>query len=395
MSARFSIRLCTLSSIVLVGLATGCSKRSTGETFTNCKLPIADGDIGASVGGFPRNSNRIASTGTVNATVILVDFSDAVATMTPAAAFAKISGATATFTEMSYGKMQFTMTPKLQWLRMSKASTQYALKDQTGLQEYIQEAVNLADSTVDFSTTSTVIVLTNPDASGIGTIGPAFLRSAGHGVTTQDGKEILNGAASAYDLNTWGSIWLNHETGHTLGLVDLYSSEANSFEDSLKYVGGFSYMGYNSFESNAPGLTAWERWLLGWLDDSQVSCKTPKSDGEISALITPVGTTGGLKAVVVPIGSTKVLVVESRRASGIDAKIAKTGALVYTVDSSVRSGSGPINVYPRGSDTLFTNSPLSAGESVSVQGVEVEVVSSASDGDTVRISTSSKLWVEK
>lgn len=155
-------------------------------------------------------------------------------------------------------------------------------------------------------------------------------------------------------------------------------------------------MGLNSFDSNAPGLSAWERWLLGWLDDSQVLCKNPKTDGEINTPPrSPVGTTGGLKAVVIPLGSTKVLVVESRRASGIDAKIAKTGALVYAVDSSIRSGSGPVKVYPKGSDALFTNSPLSAGESVSVQGIEVEVVSSASDGDTVRISASGKLWVDK
>jgi hypothetical protein len=29
-----------------------------------------------------------------------------------------------------------------------------------------------------------------------------------------------------------------------------------------RYVGQFSYMGYSSFESNAPSLLAYERWNL-------------------------------------------------------------------------------------------------------------------------------------
>ena len=385
------------ASLMFVSSLVGCSKKSTTPLYSNCKLTIPTDQSQVSIGGFPRNPNRLASTGTVNVTVIMVDFPDAVATKNPAQAYAMISGATATFTEMSYGRLNYSMTPTLQWFRMSKKSTEYSFEKYQTHHDYIQEAVALADSTVDFSNTDLLVVLANPDSEGIGTRGPTLAVNPGSGVTA-DGKEMLNVVTSAHDLNTWGSIWLNHESTHALGLVDLYTynPESHTAAGLLPYTGGFGYMGYNSFESNAPGLTAWERWVLGWLDDSQVLCANPRIAGEINTLITPLGQTGGQKAVVIPISDAKVVVVESRRALGIDANIVKTGALVYTVDSSLGSGYGPIEVFPRGSeaDPLFTASPRTAGEVVDAGGMHVEVVTSDATGDTVKI-TANKFWIEK
>lgn len=383
-----SLSLCFLFIFLLSACTKKKAEEASTEIFTNCKIPIADGGGGVAI-GHPRYSDRLASTGTVQATVIMVDFPDAVAVKTPAQAFAMISGATATFNEMSYGRLQYTITPTLQWFRMSKASNQYDFNTYQGHKEYIQEAVALADSTVDFSSTQSLIILSNPDASGIGTKGPAMTASPGYGVTA-DGNEMLNIVTSAYDLNTWGSIWLNHEVTHTLGLVDLYAyqplNSANQY-DSLRYTGMFSYMGYNSFDSNSPGLTAWERWILGWIDDDQVQCANPRVDGEINTLITPIGDSGGQKAVVVPIGATKVIVVESRRAQGIDSDLAKAGALVYTVDSSIGSGMGAIQVYPADTaDPLYLQSPRALNESVSVGGYRIEVTTTSAAGDNVRIT---------
>lgn len=393
----FAVAKPFFTCIVLMGLLGACTKRTSDQLYTNCQLTKSDATSSISIGGFPRNANRIPSTGTVRVTVLMVDFPDAVATKTPAEAYAMISGATATFNEMSYGKMVYTMTPNLQWLRMDKNSTEYNFSTYNTHLEYIKKAVDLADATVDFSNTDLIVVLANPDSQGIGSRGPTLTTSPGYGITA-DGHEILNAITSAYDLNEWGSIWLNHESTHALGLVDLYAYKpsANTAAGLLPYTGGFSYMGYNSFSSNAPGLTAWERWVLGWLDDSQVLCSNPSIDGEINTLITPIGTTGGQKAVVVPVSATKVVVVESRRADGIDANISKTGALVYTVDSSIDSGYGPVRVYPKGAadDPLFTQSTRTTGESVTTSGIKVEVISSTSEGDTVRI-TSGQFWIDR
>ena len=353
-----------------------------------CKLPVADGRGDVSIGGWPRITERSKTTGTVNATVIMVDFSDAPATMTPQAAFAKISGATATFSEVSYGQLNYAFNPQYKWYRMSKPSTQYAPLTQSFVthRAYIAEAAALADSEVDFSSTDSIVILSNPDARGLGMAGPAFAAIRGNGLTL-DGKYISNGTTSAYDLNYWKSIWLNHEITHTMGLVDVYAAtrenSANSY-DGHRYVGEFSYMGFSSFEGNAPGLFAFERWNLGWIDDAQIVCSSAK---EISQLITPVQSGGGIKAVIVPLSRTKALVVESRRAIGLDSKIAKTGALVYIVDSSVQSGYGPVKIYPSSvsTDPRYLQAPRAVGESVTVEGITVSVTSATSAGDTVSI----------
>ena len=361
------------------------------DLLADCKLPVADGRGDVSIGGWPRIDERLKSTGDVIATVIMVDFPDAPATMTPTDAFARISPSADVFTEMSYGKLNYRFKPQLKWYRMSKKSSDYVAGGWTFIKhrDYIVEAAKLADVDIDFNKTDSLIILANPDARGMGYSGPAFAAIRKNGITL-DGKYISNGATSAYDLNDWKSIWLNHEVTHTLGLVDLYaftqSNSANRY-DNLRYTGEFSYMGFSSYESNAPSLFAFERWNLGWISDSQIKCV---KDAKSTELISPVQTSGGVKAVVVPISRTKAVVIESRRATGIDKNIAKSGALVYVVDSSIQSGQGPVRVFPSdiGSDPRYLKAPRALGESVTTEGVTIKVIKSDDSGDTVEITKS-------
>ena len=361
------------------------------DLLADCKLPIADGRGDVSIGGWPRIDERLKSTGDVIATVVMVDFPDAPASMTPTDAFARISQSADVFNEMSYGKLSYTFKPQLKWYRMSKKSTDYVAGGWTFIKhrEYITEAAKLADVDIDFSKTDSLIILANPDSTGIGNSGPAFAATRKNGITL-DGKYISNGATSAYDLNNWKSIWLNHEVTHTLGLVDLYaftqSNPANRY-DGLRYTGEFSYMGFSSYESNAPSLFAFERWNLGWINDSQIKCL---KDAKSTELISPVQTSGGVKAVIIPISRTKAVVIESRRAIGIDKNIAKSGALVYVVDSSIQSGQGPVKVFPSdvSSDPRYLKAPRALGESVTTEGITVKVTKSDASGDTVEITKS-------
>jgi len=361
------------------------------DLLADCKLPVADGRGDVSIGGWPRIDERLKSTGGVIATVVMVDFPDAPASMTPTDAFARISPSADVFNEMSYGKLSYTFKPQLKWYRMSKKSTDYVAGGWTFIKhrEYITEAAKLADVDIDFSKTDSLIILANPDSTGIGNSGPAFAAIRKNGITL-DGKYISNGATSAYDLNNWKSIWLNHEVTHTLGLVDLYaftqSNSANRY-DNLRYTGEFSYMGFSSYESNAPSLFAFERWNLGWINDSQIKCL---KDAKSTELISPVQTSGGVKAVIIPISRTKAVVIESRRAIGIDKNIAKSGALVYVVDSSIQSGQGPVKVFPSdvSSDPRYLKAPRAFGESVTTEGITVKVTKSDASGDTVEITKS-------
>lgn len=374
----------------------GCAKKKSDSVYTNCKIPKSEGQA-ISISGFPRYESRLPSTGNVNATVLFIDFPDKPATKSVAQAYSLVSDAAAVFTEQSYGRMNFVMsTPALSWLRMSKPSTDASYSSDR--YSVVNEAISLANPTVNFASTDLVVVITDPDVTAF-SIGPAFTATQGINGITVDGKEITNFVNSGYDLSSWGSIWLNHEVTHTLGLVDLYrygAAGAPGAKDFILYdVGNFSYMGNNSFESNSPGLTAWERWVLGWLDDSQMTCVNPYTSGPITSQITALHSSGGQKALVIPVNDTQVVVVETRRANGIDANIIKTGTLVYLVNSKAGSGNGAIKVYPKTgiTDPYLTLAPRSVGESVTVAGIKVEVVSSSSTEDTVTVSANG-IWID-
>ena len=123
------------------------------DVTADCKLPVADGRGDVSIGGWPRIDERLKSTGDVTATVVMVDFPDAPASMTPTDAFARISPSADVFKEMSYGKLNYTFKPQLKWYRMSKNSSDYVAGGWTFIKhrDYITEAAKLADADIVFS----------------------------------------------------------------------------------------------------------------------------------------------------------------------------------------------------------------------------------------------------
>lgn len=335
-----------------------------------CRLPDTanEGHIGS---GFPRPADRIPPIGTVNAAVLFADFDDVPATMTPEDVFAMVSpGAQDYFATVSYGRMELILQPHLKWLRLREPSATYgdAVLSFDAHRAHLQEAMDLADHEVDFSDSDLVVVLNNPNADAI-PYGPTFTGfSDPVGAITADGALITNGVTSGVDLSFWGFLWLNHEMGHSMGLVDLYS-----YEGLPGFTGEFSLM--NDIAGEAPEYLAYERWLLGWLDDDQIVCQ---ADDRVTAL-TPIEAEGGTKAVILPIGDSRSLVVESRRALGYDSALQRTGALVYTLDSAIPSGFGPIEVTNEGQT-------LQERESVTVDGYTVTVLASGPNGDTVQVS---------
>ncbi len=347
----------------------------TAPDLAACRLPARFSDLGL---GLPRVANRLPTVGTVRLTVLFVDFADAVSTRTPQSAFAVISpGAEDFYRVVSYGKMNLIFEPHFAWLRMSKPSTGYGWSALTfaAHKAYIQEAINLAGASVDFSRSDGFVIISNPDAGAL-TNGPAFVALPGSGVTA-GGKTFENGSTSGRDLLTWGAYWVNHEMGHTMGLPDLYAFNGSAH----RFVGGFSLMGLIS--GAAREYFAWERWLLGWVADAQVLCAKP---GTTSATLSPVELAGGTKLVVVPNGLTTAVVVESRRTQGYDTSGITPGVLVYYIDTSIASGNGVLKVLPiNDADTNKGTAPLGIGRSLTFGGVTVTFVSQDAAGDHVRV----------
>jgi M6 family metalloprotease-like protein len=301
------------------------------------------------------------SLGVVRSKVLFVDFGNAPAGETPEDTFARVSGATELYAEVSHGRMDYQLEPHLKWLRIPSSGSNG--------QSYIQTAIDLADAEVDFSGVDQVVVLNDPNSS------PFFNGPSHFHRVSADGHEINHEITGGQDLAHWGHPWLNHEAGHSMGLPDLYS-----YGGGHPFVGEFDIMGLQSGRSIGP--FTYHRWMLGWVDDDQVYCLT---EGELTVDLSPIELQQGLKAVVVPTGATTGVVIESRRALGVDSGMQKEGVVVYTVDSTIGSGQGPIKIVSNESSPFY-NAPLANGESIVSGNVSIEVTSATSEGDTVKVT---------
>jgi hypothetical protein len=259
--------------------------------------------------------------------MLLGDFSDMASTETAdAAAAAFVPGATSWYTEASYGRMVLDVTVHRKWLRLSQPAANYAYDPRVGGDPYrfIRELVMLADAEIDFSQY---------------TLSPLNIN-----VISADGKRLryltILGADFRFpnapaDLAQHG---MAHETAHQFGLPDLYSVVPN--------VPVFGYVGYwDVMSSHAQGahFFAWHKQKLGWLQAQDMVCL---ETGGLEAVVQPIETSGGLKAVAIRTAPTRVIVAEVRRRVGRDVRLGDEGVLVYSVDGTIGNGNGPIRILP-------------------------------------------------
>jgi hypothetical protein len=87
------------------------------------------------------------------------------------------------------------------------------------------------------------------------------------------GLRVRHAVTFGADIRTpranYGSFVLVRETGHLLGLPDLYEFSPPSLNEKIRRVGGWDIM---SFNTPGAGFLAWQRLKLGWLDPGQVRC---------------------------------------------------------------------------------------------------------------------------
>ena len=123
-----------------------------------------------------------------------------------------------------------------------------------------------------------------------------------------------------------------HETGHLLGLPDLYDVGG-----STAGIGFWGLMGSGNWNvAYRPAhMTAWSRAELGWVTEFLVATDTTLDLGPIESSDT---------AYVVPIGgTTEYFLLENRQPLGSDAELKGTGLLIWHVDSALIAARRPAN----------------------------------------------------
>ncbi|RWA13533.1 hypothetical protein EKO27_g1534 [Xylaria grammica] len=276
-----------------------------------CKL-AADQNVYLSA-GFGYELNCAPSVGTLSAFMIFVDFPDQGADESTPEVLHDffLPSAADWYDGASYGALGLSVTADTsRFYRMPSTAASYNWE--RGLtaeqhQHYIQDAL----------------------------AAPTFMGD----VTTRDGTYVARKSVTfGYDgYRTWGSLVLNHETGHTMCLPDYYPFNGSA---TGLFIGGWDLMGLISGPS--PDYFAWDKWRLGWLSDDQVDCVAEA--GQTAHVLSPLEAPGGKKAVVVKHNDTSVLVAELRSPIGVDSASCATGILLYTVSTTIATGEGPVRV---------------------------------------------------
>jgi len=292
----------------------------------------------------------VGSTGHLHALLVPVDFPDAPAT-DPPAFYRDLFTATTPhwYAESSYGRLSFDIASLDHYVRMSNPIDSYNLLNccpSASIHAFFQELISKIDPEVDFSQVDSVYAIA-PAAAGPHMTILLWRRWPGSGIVA-DGHEVLNGVVGNGNYNPATAYYLahyamTHETGHMMGLADLYGRACPTCVDTHDWVGVWSMM--DTADAPSAEFLGWDKWLLRWLDATQIRGVT-SSEQSLEEVVSPLEEPGGVKLVVVPMSSTFLYAVEVRQPIGQDVRLCDHGVLVYTVDSTKMNGSGPTRIQP-------------------------------------------------
>ena len=318
--------------------------------------------------GFPKDADRLSSTGTQRVLLMAIDYSDA-PTKENATEALKLAFDTAEIAEfyksVSYGQLSFTFDFHPTVVRMPKTSSNYVgalgktYPQPIFVTNIMQDATTAASGQVNFSSYQMVAILDLARIDSWGYWGFAIPNPA-PGFATATGYIKNSTVIGAWEANKsipvkgYKTAVLKHEIGHLFGFVDLYIiAPGNYFIGQTP--GPFDVM--NATSGPAHEFLAWQRWLQGWITDANVTCLA-FTDPSATIQLKPLGkSTSGTQMSVIRISSQKALVLESRKGTATDELSGNDGLLAYEIDLSVPSLQGPIKIIPK--NTAATLSPLS------------------------------------
>jgi len=347
--------------------------------------------------GFPKNSNRLSSYGRIKALIVPVDFPDLQGVDNTLNFYSPIAkGMSDFYIAQSFGKVAFDFDIVSNWVRMPFLSTDFK-RTQVGavitgdLDGYVKALFQATDGPIDFNKYETVYFLVPKEMP---------MDTMNTGPTSSNFKTINGlvnsfsiGGADMYSYLRGGSPisagrWIVHETGHQFGMFD----EANSALKNIITLGNYSIMS-PVYEPPGLELGSWDRYVQGWLSDKQFTClsKEKLNVNEQTFILMPLQRQSNeLKSIMIPLSTSKILVIESRKSEGYDVIAnGNEGVLVYTVDMTLGQLAGGYQIQPRIGTTNFysySDGLLKAGDSITVENIKISVQKLSSFGDTVLVS---------
>lgn len=341
--------------------------------------------------GFPKVRTRIKSYGNVKALIVPLDFTDVRGKDDPVAYFTPIAeGVNKYYNTISYGRLAFDFTILPNYVQMDFPISKYGIANTVGAGDvngYRQAIIAATDSVIDYASYEAVYFLVPKEM-------PMSLMGWGPAITAPievEGGYIVNGATGGADMYfneqngirgaTWK--WMAHETGHAMGWYD------EDYKHQSASLGDWGLMS-QSWTNDVIEQNAWDRYLQGWLEETQVGCNDKNSFAIASEFtINALGENNDdQKAVMIPLSASKILVMESRRPTSLD-NFTSTGQglLVYTVDMTIGQLGGGYEAIrrPGSSDPNFRDAALRPGDEVIVDGISIAVTKATANSDTVSL----------
>jgi hypothetical protein len=320
-----------LVAIIALGFAVAAHARIHPETAgAEPRGPCAPPALGFGDGEGLNDPRMPPTTGELRVTMLFVDFADSPGTVLPESIYrASVPAVSDWLRGVSYGRLQLVVVPVLRWLRLPRTLAEYRRDNFVG-------AVEAAVAGADVGPVDALYLVPSMDA----------LAST---IVDHDPLRVAEGEIHAWSWVATGSLErlgprvFMHETGHVLGLPDLYRSGLTSTQHVWDVM----------TSGPASGLFAWHRWKLGWLDTDELICLTGR--GTVQARLQPIETSGGTKAIVVRTAKAAV-VAEVRQPLAEDAHLCAGGVLFYRVDFTAgapgRPGgtANPIRLQPARAD---------------------------------------------
>ena len=283
-----------------------------------------------------------------------------------------------------------------EYLNFSKKVTDYALVHTNPPEHpehvrFVNDLLVDVDPKIDFTGANLIIVIV-PPGTPLVDFQQAFLKN----FDTKEGR--IEAGSTKYPLtleqlnsvkfsNFLQPFWWAHELYHVgLGLEDHYGDGKNDVNSEYG-LGWWTMM-----TPNGGDLSAWEKWMAGFITDSQVHCLS--STAANTRWIAPSSVkTKEKKLIVIPLSQTKGIIIESIRPAGLYYKIPKesNGVLVYVADLEIfGTGLGlklvlPTNRNPNLPPFFLSQATLRQGESVITNGVKISILESGNFGDVIKV----------
>ena len=342
-----------------------------------CKIIDGDPQTTNMTAGFPIPDGRINLIKGAKIQIIGVDFPDKIGgAKSPQELNQYLTNSVEKFwSAQSTNPVRFEWNWKSDWVRMPNSINSYSLGgsffqgkfNDAAYFNFAREIISKTDSSIDFAGVNFLFIVF-PSGVKSEEIGTFLVHTQGT-YSTSEGN-IYNLIMAGGDYNN-ASTYI-HEFGHALGLTDIRDTldVGNQKSDGMYY----DVMNNPRF----PELLVWHRFLLGFLENSQMRCIN-SAEASTHWLVPVASASKQVKGVVIPINSTEAVIVESRRAIGFDTALSSSpdliGAVVYTLDSKVPYRRTPVKVVQ----------VLKINESVVLSGYKITVIESGPFGDVVKV----------